>query len=296
MSTAWSPEYAAMVSRHPGFVSAAEQERLRQACIFVCGTGGMGGVAAQQRVRAGVGRLVIADLDQFERSNLNRQVYAEESTLGASKVEITAARLRAINPQLDLTVHGAEWPDRLDEILAGTRVVINAMDDLACGLHLYRSAAAAGVTVIDAYTSPLPNVTVVGPMDPRPERRLGFGTEHADWRSLSNAQKDACRVAEIEYVLTHSSSLAHFDQQVAAEVVSGVRARPSFAPVVWISGSLLAFHAMQVAMGRPMGVDHRGVFYDIWTGRAERPRSPIVAAIRRRFVRAALRSFGSAAG
>ncbi len=285
-----------MVSRHPGFVSAAEQERLRRASVFVCGTGGMGGVAAQQLVRAGVGRLVIADLDQFEASNLNRQVYAETSTLGASKAAVTAERLRAINPSLGLTVHGAEWPDALDGILSTAPVVINAMDDLACGLHLYRRAAAAGATVIDAYTSPLPNVTVVGPTDPRPEVRLGFGTASTDWRAITAAQKDACREAEIEYVLTHSSSLDHFDRQVAAEVVSGKRARPSFAPVVWISGSLMAFHAMQVVLDKRTGVDHRGVFYDIWTGRAERPRSALVAAVRRRLVRAALRAFGGSAG
>jgi hypothetical protein len=41
-----------------------------------------------------------------------------------------------------------------------------------------------GATVIDAYTSPLPSVTVVRPADPRPEVRLGFPTVGAEWKSL----------------------------------------------------------------------------------------------------------------
>jgi len=282
-------DYAGMVSRQAGFVSAGEQARLRATHIFVCGVGGMGGIAAQALVRAGVGRLTIADDDTFEQSNLNRQVYADTGTLGASKTAVTAAKLRAINPDVGLDVYDAQWTAQLDTILATCPLVINTMDDLAAGVHLYRRAAVVGATVIDAYTSPLPNVTVVRARDARPEARLRFPTLGTLWEAITPAQRNQCRTAELEYVLVHSSSLDHIDHDVAAEVMAGTRARPSFAPVVWLSGTLMALEALQCAMGRPSGVDHRGLFFNPWTWRVERPRSPLVAALRRAKIRAALR-------
>ena len=66
--------YQEFTTRNLGFVSAEEQTRLRNASVFVCGTGGMGGSAIMTLIRAGVGRLILADLDAFEVSNLNRQL------------------------------------------------------------------------------------------------------------------------------------------------------------------------------------------------------------------------------
>ena len=77
--------YETFTTRNIGFVSAQEQERLRDARIFVCGVGGMGGAAFMALVRAGIGHFVIADIDCFETSNLNRQVFATAATLGIAK-------------------------------------------------------------------------------------------------------------------------------------------------------------------------------------------------------------------
>ena len=69
--------YSEFITRNIGFVTAAEQERLRTARVFVCGAGGMGGACLQALVRAGVGAFGVADIDVFELSNLNRQVFAD---------------------------------------------------------------------------------------------------------------------------------------------------------------------------------------------------------------------------
>jgi tRNA A37 threonylcarbamoyladenosine dehydratase len=60
--------YATFTTRNIGFVSAREQQRLREAPIFVCGVGDMGGAAFMALVRAGIGHFVIADIDCFEIS------------------------------------------------------------------------------------------------------------------------------------------------------------------------------------------------------------------------------------
>src|SRR5687768_15904174 len=169
-------DYAEMIGRNTGFLGAADQERLRTTGIFIAGVGGMGGAALHSLVRAGAERLAIADFDCFEASNLNRQVFSGISNLGQEKTAATAQRVADINPRIELRQYGRDWTFALDAILSEHRIVINGMDDVAAGIHLYRRARALGATVIDAYTAPLPSVTVVRPADPRPEERLRWPT------------------------------------------------------------------------------------------------------------------------
>ena len=277
--------YEEMTTRNAGFVTPAEQAALREARVFVCGVGGMGGAALQSLVRAGVGSFTLADMDVFETSNLNRQLFATLDTIGRPKVAATCATLARINPDVGLTTYGPEWVDRLDEILPTHRVVVNGMDDLAAGIALYRKAREHGATVIDAYTSPLPSVTVVRPTDPRPEERLGYPTRGVDWRAITPEMAGACKAAEALYVIVHSSSANYIDHELAAGLIAGTRTRPSFAPMVIETGTLMAFEAVKLLLGRPSGVDHRGVFLDPWTMTIERPRSAAAAWLRERIAR-----------
>ena len=75
-------DYGEMTTRNRGFVTGAEQEMLRDARVFIPGVGGMGGAAFMALVRAGVGKFVIADIDVFEISNLNRQLFSRADTIG----------------------------------------------------------------------------------------------------------------------------------------------------------------------------------------------------------------------
>lgn len=286
-------DYAVMTHRNAGFVTEAEQARLRATPVFVCGVGGMGGAAVQSLARAGMERLAIADMDVFEVSNLNRQVFADLNTVGKGKVEATVERLAAINPGLRPVTFGPEWTERLDEILAEYKIVVNGMDDLAAGIHLYRRAREHGATVIDAYTSPLPSVTLVRPGDPRPEERLGFPTIGKPWNALSTADADACKMAEATYVMVHSSSAEHIDLDFAAEMLAGKRSRPSFAPMVILTGNLMAYEAVKLALGKPSGVDFRGCFYNPWTLEVERPKPAPVAWLRLQVVRRKLRELAN---
>jgi molybdopterin/thiamine biosynthesis adenylyltransferase len=278
-------DYDEMTGRNIGFVTPNEQRALRDGRVFICGVGGMGGAAAMALARAGIGNLVIADLDVFEASNLNRQVFAFDDTLGRPKTDVTRERLAAINPEIRVTTIGRDWPSRLDELLADRRIVINGMDDVIAGVHLYRKARDVGATVIDAYTSPLPSVTVVRPDDPRPEERLGFPTVGIAPEAITPETRDECLRREIEYVLVHSSSAEHIDLSIAAEVVAGRRSRMSFAPMVVTTGCLMAFEAIALLLGRKTKTDFRGWFFNPRGASVERPHPLPVAWMRRRLVR-----------
>lgn len=277
--------YAEMTTRNRGFVSEAEQARLRDAAVFIPGTGGMGGAALMALLRAGVGRFILADLDGFEVSNLNRQLFCTLDTVGVHKAEAARTTALRINPEARIEVLGGEWPGQLDRIAGEVDVIVNGMDDAAAGVHLYRRAKAHGRTVIDAYASPLPSVTVVRPDDPRLEERLGYPTVGVEWTHVDADMRNACLVREIEYVLVHSSSHAHVDLAVAAEVAAGKRSRFSFSTMVTMAGTMMAEEAIRVLLGRAGGTDCRGYFFNPHRMRVERPRSAPVAALRRLVVR-----------
>jgi hypothetical protein len=278
-------DYDLFTTRNRGFVNGDEQARLRGASIFVAGVGGMGGACVMALARAGVGHLIFADIDAFEISNLNRQVFAFTNTIGRPKAQATADILATINPELKMEALGGEWTDRLSEIAGRVRVIVNGTDDMGAGLHLYRTAREIGVPVIDAYMSPLPSVTVVRPGDPMPEERLGFPTQGKAWNAVGADERQAALMAEIEYVLLHSSARRHVDLNVAAEVAAGKRSRMSFAPLVIGTGVLMAQEAINLVLDRPSGADFRGWFLNPYLPAVERPRNPLVAAILKPIVR-----------
>lgn len=72
--------------------------------VLVVGLGGVGGICAEMIARAGVGSMTIVDGDVVDLSNCNRQIAALHSTEKQLKAEVMAARLKDINPQLELTV------------------------------------------------------------------------------------------------------------------------------------------------------------------------------------------------
>jgi sulfur carrier protein ThiS adenylyltransferase len=80
---------------------------LRKATVGIAGAGGLGSNIAISLARAGVGRLIVADRDAIEASNLNRQQYFV-SQIGRRKVEALKENLEAINPYSEYAVHDVE--------------------------------------------------------------------------------------------------------------------------------------------------------------------------------------------
>lgn len=84
------------VDRNIGFISQSEQDILRFAKVGIAGCGGMGGLLAATLLRAGIGSIKIADPENFETSNLNRQFAARADSIGYSKAIATAKMMREI--------------------------------------------------------------------------------------------------------------------------------------------------------------------------------------------------------
>ncbi len=282
-------DYAEFTNRNIGFVTPDEQARLKDGIVFVCGTGGMGGACILGLVRAGVGRLIIADLDAFEVSNLNRQVFAFLHTVDRHKAEATAEIARQINPDIQVEVYGADWVDHVDDLIGQAAVVVNGTDDLGASLLLYRQARALGKAVIDAYASPLPSVYVTQPQHQPHEERLDYPTVGVPWDQITDDQRSEAFLKESEWVVIHSSSRQYIDLDIVGEVVAGTRSRMSFAPMVISTGQLMCYEAINAVLGRPPGTDNRGYFFNPYAARVERPKPRLLAALMRPVVRRFLR-------
>ena len=103
-------------------------EILQAKCVAIAGCGGLGSNAAVALVRAGVGKLILADFDSVETANLNRQHYFQ-ADVGRKKVAAISDYLKAINPELELVVYDVKLdPDNLASIMGSADVLIEAFD------------------------------------------------------------------------------------------------------------------------------------------------------------------------
>lgn len=138
---------ACMVARHTPGVHRV----LKGAVVGVAGLGGLGSSVAVALARIGVGRLVLADFDVVEPSNLNRQQYFVDQ-IGQLKTEALAANLRRINPHVQHDLHAARIEtDHVASIFGGVHVMVEAFD-----------RADQKRMLLEAFTSRFPDVPYVG--------------------------------------------------------------------------------------------------------------------------------------
>ena len=134
-------------------LGAEKLDMLRKANVLVVGVGGVGAYAAEMIVRAGVGRMTIADADKVSESNINRQLVALHSTIGREKCDILAERLKDINPELQLSVvNRFIKDDETDALLDSDKFdyVVDAIDTLSPKLALIKGSLDRGIPLVSS--------------------------------------------------------------------------------------------------------------------------------------------------
>lgn len=120
------------------------QEAWLRATVLVVGLGGLGSPAAMYLASAGVGRLILADGDTVDATNLQRQIVHREATVGRPKVESAAETLRALNPDVAIECIGERLSgDALAKTVARADVVLDCSDNFATRYALNAACAAA---------------------------------------------------------------------------------------------------------------------------------------------------------
>lgn len=130
-------------------------EKLNKAHILIAGLGGVGSYAAEQLCRAGIGNMTIVDGDTIDISNINRQLPALHSTVGKSKAQVVAQRLKDINPNINLIIIEDFLKDeKIPELLKNNYdYVVDAIDTLAPKVFLIYNVVQAGLKLISSMGS-----------------------------------------------------------------------------------------------------------------------------------------------
>lgn len=125
-------DYDTAFSRNIGWVTHSEQEKLRGSRIAIAGLGGVGGAHLLTLARLGISNFNIADFDDFDVHNLNRQAGAFMPFMGQPKIDTVARMARDINPEIDLRLfpQGAR-PENVDEFLRDVDVYVDGLDFFA---------------------------------------------------------------------------------------------------------------------------------------------------------------------
>lgn len=111
--------------------------KIQNATVMVFGCGAVGSMAIEALARSGVGNIILLDFDVVEKSNINRQLFATESTLGRKKTDVARERIADINPNINVTIFDIFFDDK-SALPTRPDFVIDAIDTVKSKLAIYR--------------------------------------------------------------------------------------------------------------------------------------------------------------
>src|SRR6202012_871619 len=113
-------------------VGMTGQKRLKNAKVLVIGAGGLGSPALLYLAAAGVGTLGIAEFDEVDESNLQRQVIHGQSDVGRPKAESARDSIAEVNPLVNVVVHDVRLDnDNVMEIFSQYNLIVDGTDNFA---------------------------------------------------------------------------------------------------------------------------------------------------------------------
>ncbi|OLN30710.1 Sulfur carrier protein adenylyltransferase ThiF [Desulfovibrio sp. DV] len=122
------------------------QLKISRARVLIIGAGGLGSPAAYYLAAAGVGVLGLADADDVDLSNLQRQILHATADVGSAKVLSAAAKIRAINPDVEVVAY-RQYLDAatIGPIVADYDFVIEGVDNFPSKFLINDACVLAGV-------------------------------------------------------------------------------------------------------------------------------------------------------
>ncbi|MCD8338356.1 MAG: tRNA threonylcarbamoyladenosine dehydratase [Lachnospiraceae bacterium] len=137
-------------SRTELLLGSEAMDKLFHARVAVFGLGGVGGYTVEALSRSGIGTLDLIDDDKICLTNLNRQIFALQSTIGKYKVDVAGERILQINP--DAKVHKYKifyMPQTAEQFdFSQYDYVVDAIDTVTGKIALAEQAEAAGTPII----------------------------------------------------------------------------------------------------------------------------------------------------
>lgn len=205
--------------------------RLTHARVAVFGVGGVGGYVCEALARSGVGALDLFDHDSVSVSNINRQIIALHSTVGMDKVDVMAARLRDVNPNLQITGHALFYlPETADQVdLTRYDYVVDCIDTVTAKMELITRCHAAGVPIICA-------MGAANKLDPTKLRVADIYKTEGD--ALARVIRKACRQRGVEHLKVVYSTEESRHVSVPGAQAEGTPRRDTPASAIFVPAAM----------------------------------------------------------
>ena len=124
-------------------------KKLQKSTVMVVGCGAVGSFAIEALARSGLGNLILVDFDKVEESNINRQLFAMDSSLGKFKTEVAKQRIADINPAIKVYVFNVFFDENKDFDVKPD-FVIDAIDTVSSKIALYNWCENNGIPFISS--------------------------------------------------------------------------------------------------------------------------------------------------
>lgn len=235
--------YTEAFSRNLGWLGLSEQLQIKKSCIAIAGLGGVGGSHLLALVRMGFENFHIADLDEFDVANTNRQAGAMMSTLGKSKVSVMSSMAKDINPNVVIRPFDKGInSENLSDFLEGVDLVVD-------GLDLYAPKIRRQLFT-QSYERRLPFVTA-GPLgggsaylvfdqsSPHPDKYFNFNDDQSEMDMLIHFLVGLAPKALQAKYLVASEHVSPFDGKLC-----------SLSAGAYMASGVVATKAMQIILNR----------------------------------------------
>jgi molybdopterin/thiamine biosynthesis adenylyltransferase len=252
--------YEEAFSRNLGWMTAAEQNRLRTKRVAIAGLGGVGGAYLLTLARLGVGRFHVADHDRFEPANFNRQAGAFIGTVGQPKTDVLCAMARDINPTLEIRAFAdGVNAANVGDFLANVDLYVDGLDFFAFDARelVFDSCRRAGIPAITV--APLGMGAALLSFMPD---GMSF-EEYFRWRGCSEEEKAVRFLLGLAPALLQRSYLADISR-----VDLAAQRGPSTAMACELCAGIAATEALKILLGRgKVLAAPRGAHFDAYRGR-----------------------------
>lgn len=104
--------------------------KIQNAKICIVGIGGVGSVATETLARCGIGNFILCDFDTVAKSNINRQIIANQNTIGRFKVDVAKEKILEINPNAKVEIIKEKFSSELSLFDFKFDYLIDAIDDI----------------------------------------------------------------------------------------------------------------------------------------------------------------------
>lgn len=235
-------DYDTAFLRNRGFISSDEQKKLKETRVAIAGLGGTGGAQVAALSRLGIGSFNLADFDEYELKNFNRQYGATMQTIGKKKTAVARQIVHDINPDVDVKLFDSGiQSDNIEQFLENADIVIDSLDFYCFNERflLYAAARSKGLWVLTA--PPLGFGFTLLCFDPEGmtfEEYFNFNPSDSEFE-LS--------VSLIAGITPRAHILKYLDQSL---ISLGNHQLPSVSPAPFMIGGVIAATACNILLSR----------------------------------------------